>query len=73
MLMCFVVVTTELTQRVVRRPESVGTVQICVLKDLQTANVFEVTIQTFDGTAMSECCANPPGDIQQLQLKHILL
>lgn len=50
----FTVVTTELTQSVIRRPESVGTVQICATKDLETARPLDVTFQTFDGTAMSK-------------------
>ena len=47
------VVTTTLNQLDFRVSENAGAVTLCVTKDLETANPFNVTLTTIDGSATS--------------------
>ena len=48
------VVRTTLTQSNIRLMEANRQIRVCVMKDLETAVEFNVTVETQDGTATSE-------------------
>lgn len=49
--LCIAVVETTLTQTGFRRLEGVGRITVCVVKDLETTSLVNVTLRTINGTA----------------------